>query len=810
MIIHSLSIRNFGCLGEQEIQFSPHLNVIRGPNEAGKSTLQAAVLTLLFTKVNSQAEAVSRWQSWQAPEMFRLSAEFTVGGEDWKIVKDFARRDTSLVNLATGVGWSGRDEVQEKLAELVGTRSQAVYESTGAIRQRQVAELGAKGQLGEMIQQSITGRGAPVSVPQILKQLDTVVGDLWRGWERPAPKNPGPLAVVKDEIEQLTNRQQILRSQRGQVEAAQQRQGQCREELEEVEPDIQRRQQVLEKAELRRELEAKLEEGSDQWHQLNDRVQQAERLREEIGQVTSELDSLPPVSDEEAAQVRELAGTMAHTAKEIEGLGGRLNELKTTRQEVETEVSKLAGEQSPAEVMKFALELQDSVTKADASVARLQQQVQQIEHSLQAARSASRRRAATVTGGLVAAVVGGISAGIFSPWWLLLTVAGVLVAIKGAVTRASHPVTALIEEQQQAASGLAAAQQHHDQVSSQLDELLAGTGAQTVAELSSLVAGASDRLVEIQAKLSSAEENLAEAEQQQADAQQQLQRTLGDRFENAETLLQVAEHRAELSRRRDQHQAALKAVLGTDDWEQLDQRRKELALERATIQTQLDSPELAHIDLEPMEVEELRDQIAANRQRRDELKEELIKAQATIESTDYDAEEALRTEEQLAEAQQRLARLERRVQVYELTYEVLQEAYQQTLDGVIGPLEQEVRQMLATMTGGRYRQVRIDNEEFQPIVFSPQKGEEAEDDDLSCATAEQVYLAARLGLIQILWPDEGPPLLLDDPLVNFDDQRRQAAAMLLGELAKDRQILLFTHSEEFDSYADTVLVLPGP
>ncbi len=480
------------------------------------------------------------------------------------------------------------------------------------------------------------------------------------------------------------------------------------------------------------------------------------------------------------------------------------------RQAVQTEVSKLAGERSPAEVMKFALELQDSVTKADANVARLQHQVQQIEHSLQAACSASRRRAATVTGGLVMAVAGGIGAGIFSPWWLLLTVAGVLVAIKAAVTRATHPVTALIEEQQQAASGLAAAQQHHDQVSRQLDELLAGAGAETVAELSSLVSGANDRLVEIEAKLSSAEESLAEAEQQQADARQQLQQVLGDRFENAETLLQVAERRAELSRRRDQHQAALKGVVGADDLEQLDQRLSDLALERATIQTQLDSPELVHIDLEPMEVEKLRDQIAANRQRRDELKEELIKAQTTIESTDYDAEEELRTEEQLAEAQQHLARLKRRVQVYELTYEVLQEAYQQTLDGVIGPLEEKVRQMLATMTGGRYGQVRIDNEEFQPIVFSPQKGEEAENDDLSCATAEQVYLAARLGLIQILWPEEGPPLLLDDPLVNFDDQRRQAAATLLGELAQDRQILLFTHSEEFDSYADSVLVLPGP
>ena len=39
------------------------------------------------------------------------------------------------------------------------------------------------------------------------------------------------------------------------------------------------------------------------------------------------------------------------------------------------------------------------------------------------------------------------------------------------------------------------------------------------------------------------------------------------------------------------------------------------------------------------------------------------------------------------------------------------------------------------------------------------------------------------------------PIILDDPLVNFDPEREKQAIKLLEELAKERQIILFTCRE---------------
>ena len=125
-------------------------------------------------------------------------------------------------------------------------------------------------------------------------------------------------------------------------------------------------------------------------------------------------------------------------------------------------------------------------------------------------------------------------------------------------------------------------------------------------------------------------------------------------------------------------------------------------------------------------------------------------------------------------------------------------------------MEPQLADLLAQMTEGRYNQVRLAGEQLAPQVVSPDKGGEAEADELSWATREQLYLAARLALTRVLWPDEGPPLLLDDPLVNFDDQRVAATFQLLSRFAADRQILFFTCSADFDSYAGHIVELPGP
>ena len=69
---------------------------------------------------------------------------------------------------------------------------------------------------------------------------------------------------------------------------------------------------------------------------------------------------------------------------------------------------------------------------------------------------------------------------------------------------------------------------------------------------------------------------------------------------------------------------------------------------------------------------------------------------------------------------------------------------------------------------------------------------------LSRGTVDQLYLALRLALCDMLLSGDEPcPIVLDDALINFDDTRMGYALDVLREIAQRRQILLFTcHSRE--------------
>jgi len=62
---------------------------------------------------------------------------------------------------------------------------------------------------------------------------------------------------------------------------------------------------------------------------------------------------------------------------------------------------------------------------------------------------------------------------------------------------------------------------------------------------------------------------------------------------------------------------------------------------------------------------------------------------------------------------------------------------------------------------------------------------------LSRGTADQLYLAVRLAICALCL-EEKPPIVLDDALAAFDDERLALALKLLKELAGEQQVLLFS------------------
>ena len=100
--------------------------------------------------------------------------------------------------------------------------------------------------------------------------------------------------------------------------------------------------------------------------------------------------------------------------------------------------------------------------------------------------------------------------------------------------------------------------------------------------------------------------------------------------------------------------------------------------------------------------------------------------------------------------------------------------------------------VFSAMTGGRYTDVRVPLDGSGVTVLSA-SGRLKTSDQLSRGTAEQLYLALRVGLIGSLGTTgEALPVLMDDVVVNFDPERRQGAVVAIGELATMRQVLFFT------------------
>ena len=62
----------------------------------------------------------------------------------------------------------------------------------------------------------------------------------------------------------------------------------------------------------------------------------------------------------------------------------------------------------------------------------------------------------------------------------------------------------------------------------------------------------------------------------------------------------------------------------------------------------------------------------------------------------------------------------------------------------------------------------------------------------SAGQTDTVMLCMRLALVDALFAEEKPFVILDDPFVNLDDERTQEALALLKTLSEDRQIIYLT------------------
>ena len=153
---------------------------------------------------------------------------------------------------------------------------------------------------------------------------------------------------------------------------------------------------------------------------------------------------------------------------------------------------------------------------------------------------------------------------------------------------------------------------------------------------------------------------------------------------------------------------------------------------------------------------------------------------------------------QLARRQQEMRQLLEEYDAVALAMTVLDEA-NTTLQNRFSPaLGARAAEICAKITGGRYQKVLL-SRDFS--LETDSEGAQRSVQLLSQGASDQLYLAVRLAICDMVLPEEKHvPLILDDALLSFDDERLHAALDYLLEESEKRQILLFTCQKREGAY----------
>ena len=186
-------------------------------------------------------------------------------------------------------------------------------------------------------------------------------------------------------------------------------------------------------------------------------------------------------------------------------------------------------------------------------------------------------------------------------------------------------------------------------------------------------------------------------------------------------------------------------------------------------------------------------QLSESERKEQLLREEIARLRGRLDTLG----DPLVVKSRLCELEEEHARVKAELEALTIALDELALADEEMQSEFSPALAKSAAAALSRLTGGAYTELTLDRE-LNALVRCAGEPVLHESAFLSRGTADQLYLALRLALCDMLLGGEDPCLIvLDDALINFDDVRMGYALDYLAELAQHRQILLFScHSRE--------------
>jgi DNA repair exonuclease SbcCD ATPase subunit len=708
MRISRIHLQNVMRHADLNLELAPGLTVIRGPNEAGKTTIQRALEMALFRKPTSTAQELEGVRSWGAEDRHpQVTLTFEEEGATHELTKRFAgQRGTVEMR-------SGRDvitdpaAVEQLIVSATGLPSEKFFKATASVHHHELSGLHHdEATLRDRLQQSMSG--ADKGTYATRRKLEEAI----RRYRTDGPKNPGYLRVARTEVERL-------QAEVENGEAA----------LEQLEHE---RRAMTEARDHRATLDAKqleLTKGVEYsqravaLHRRGAEADQRYNLYRRAAELQAEAQRLDDTHPSNVPLTR-----LRPAVERLRNMEYRLSELR----------AELASE--------------PDLSTYDVSI------------------PSTRWRPWAVAG--IIAALAAVLIVIVGP---ALGLGPTIVAV-GAVVAAVGVLTAYYAvRQQRLMRDIRLQNELRDEeirrrlrgrsklvddvrdVERERDEALAGLGLPDLAAAEQLLLEETEHVARIE------------------NVHAELRGLFGDK----EPPVDVVGPRDAAAAEADECRHALAGMGRVGE-----QPEKSLATYQQALRA-----------------------VTAERERA--VREE-SQAEARVEANKADAEQVAATTEALVAAAERLGQMERRLRIYETTLATLNDAEKATMKKAARYLEQRMARDVARVTGGRYDQLRVDEQSLKFSVFSSERGDWVDADGLSQGTRDQLYLCARLGIVHQVTAPGSPPLIFDDPFVTFDDDRARSAIQLLRDASTEHQIIYLTISDRYDDLADQVIVLPPP
>ena len=777
MRIKSINITAFGGLKNKTVDFSDGFNVVYGDNENGKTTVMSFIKMMFYGSGRNSAQLSKnirkRYTPWDGGVMAG-SVDFELDGKNYRLEREFRNSDSTdkitLCDLDLGLRQPVSGDIGVKLLGL----SAAAFERSVFVGQLGAVEkdAAAEGEINSKLSNIVTTGDESVSFETVNKRLEKAKLALM--------SKSGRAGEYDKDIKALSDLKERLKEAE-----------KTRDSYEDFKVAAQK---------VKSDIEEKIKRASVLKKQINSEqdIRNADKLREMLD-LKAELDRLNEslrLSDGgliDENYVRKLNFCISKTESANTKLKEKATESKRLRESIELALNP-DKEATPEKAAELSCEIERLEKQHGEIKTRLEIKERELNLLLDTEFKVKNTRKKLNVPMLIPAVILLIAAAVL--FALKFGVFAAVSAVPGAVLSVLSFVIRPLDKKK--------INEFNEKLNSVKTEQ-----ADLKLNESSLVQSISSVCVRLEAINAALNTNTALLERQKAllaecESEEQ---TLKSELETEQSVLYELFGRYKKAQSLDEIKLSLEAVSEkAAKQKEIKQRLNYIARDVGNISydeardklVKLQGKVSAGVDFDALkqEYEILIGEISDKKAR---LAAAADKARASLEAADNPEE----LKKEINALTEKTDSEEQFCRAADVAMSVLQDSFAELRRNYGSALEQKSGEIFGGLTGGRYKSVQI-SKAFDISVEKKDVFGGKELDYLSSGTVDQAYLSLRLALSSLMFEGSEPlPILLDDALTQYDDNRAKIALEYLKKYAENGQIIMFTcHRSLYDASTD--------